>query len=115
MPRPATHRSITRSGSNSQAELGWLLDDAIQEIGEADKGSMRSKKMSRVLALGTADAEQLSVSMRIALCELDRLWQQRIRERQAPPWPASNLSSQGILPRSHVYSEHVVANLGSLR
>ena len=64
-----------------QAELGWLLDDAIEGIGEADKGSMPSRKMSRLLAIRETDAEQLSVSMRIDLSELDRLWQQRIQER----------------------------------
>ena len=89
MPSLAIHRNSAKAGSESQAEFGWLLDDAIEEIGGADKGSMRGKKMKQVLALARTDAEQLSVSMRVKLSELDRLWQQRIRERQSLPSPAS--------------------------
>ena len=85
MPRPATQRSSTRLGPDVQAELGWLLDDAIEGISGAEKSILHGKKMSSVLVLGRSDAEQLSVSMRINLGELDRLWQQRIRERQALP------------------------------
>ena len=86
MPSPATHHRSTKSGPDVKAELGWLLDDAIEGINGAAKGSPHSKKMSSVLALGKTDAEQLSVSMRIDLSELDRLWQQRIRERQGLPF-----------------------------
>ena len=85
MPSPATHNRSTKSGPDLQAELGWLLDDAIEGINGAEKDILYGKKMSSVLALGRTDAEQLSVSMRINLSELDRLWQQRIRERQALP------------------------------
>ena len=85
MPSPATHHRSTESGPDLQAELGWLLDDAIEGINGVEKDSLHSKKMSSVLALGDTDAEQLSVSMRIDLSKLDRLWQQRIRERQALP------------------------------
>ena len=85
MLRPATHRSSTELGPDLQAELGWLLDDAIEGINGAERGSLHSKKMSSILSSGKTDAEQLSVSMRIDLSELDRLWQQRIRERQGLP------------------------------
>ena len=91
-----------------QAELGWLLDDAIEGISGAEKGILHGKKMSSVLALGRTDAEQLSVSMRIDLSELDRLWQQRIRERQGLS-RMQTLKLMHIAPRAHDYNKYAVA------
>ncbi len=62
-------------------ELGWLLDDAINSSRGFDGRTPNSRKMQKLLALDSRTAEDCSVRMRIDMGSLDRLWQQRTRER----------------------------------
>ena len=65
-------------------ELGWLLDDAIDNLRGSTAPRLRSRKMQQILTIDTRMAGDVTVSMRIDMGSLDRLWQRRIRERCHP-------------------------------